>query len=97
GEEVVVGIRPENLSATGATGEQRSLRGVVTVRESLGSDVYARFALPGTQRLPASLHRFALDAEEAEQAEETGPREAVLIARLPSASAVERHQQIVVT
>jgi multiple sugar transport system ATP-binding protein len=42
GAEVMVGIRPESFQQTTAE-DDRTLRGVVSVRESLGSDVYVRF------------------------------------------------------
>jgi multiple sugar transport system ATP-binding protein len=91
--DVVVGARPEGLRLAGHADDPRRLRGIVTVRESLGSDVYVRLQLPGAPRLHGALRRLALDAEEADQLEET-QRDTVLVARLPATTALQRGERI---
>jgi multiple sugar transport system ATP-binding protein len=92
GADIVLGVRPESLHPASGAGARR-IEGDVVVRESLGSDVFARVRLPDAEPLKGALHRLALDAEEAEQLEETR-HEAVFVARLPAETAVERHERI---
>jgi multiple sugar transport system ATP-binding protein len=54
GAAVVAGIRPESLQQTAAE-DERTLRGIVTVRESLGSDVYVRVRAESAEEHEAVL------------------------------------------
>ena len=67
------------------------------MRESLGSDVFIRFTLPQAEALEESLQRLALEADEAEQAGQVDRGHAVVMARLPASSTVDRGQDVVLT
>jgi multiple sugar transport system ATP-binding protein len=96
GADVVVGVRPEGLLLAGHEDDPRRLTATVTVRESLGSDVYVRVQLPGAGRLRGALRLLAFDAEEAEELEET-KHQTELVARLPAATTVRRHDTVDLT
>jgi multiple sugar transport system ATP-binding protein len=73
GRTVVAGIRPESLEdaalMTDAPSERR-LRGVVTLREALGSDALVHFAVDGSRALASNVRELAHDIEDAAQLEE---------------------------
>jgi len=91
GRTVVVGIRPENLEDAALqpdTPEDQRLRGVVVLREPLGSEIVAHFTVAAKPALTEDVRELARDvgqesavrAAEAEGADETvmvgrfGPR-----------------------
>jgi hypothetical protein len=96
GADVVLGMRPEGLLLARHEEDARRLRATVTVRESLGSDVYVRLQLPGAGRLPRALRLLAFDAEEVDQLEET-QHQTELVARLPAATTVRRQDTVELT
>jgi len=90
--DVVAGVRPETLwLAEPAGDEDRSLRGEVMLRESLGSDVYVHVKLAGVPGLPPEVRRLAMEAEDVIDAEESllGD-ESVIVARLAPTAATDR-------
>jgi multiple sugar transport system ATP-binding protein len=96
GADVVLGMRPEGLVLAGLEDDPRRLRATVTVRESLGSDVYVRLRLPGAGRLPRALRLLAFDADEVDQMEET-QHQTELVARLPAATRIRRQDAVALT
>ena len=75
---LVAGIRPEKLVAadtvnsgagTASPAISRTLRTVVKLRESLGSDALVHLSLPQSRTLPANIAAFAHDVEDPEEAE----------------------------
>jgi multiple sugar transport system ATP-binding protein len=94
GAPVVVGIRPESLSQGTGGDPQRTIQGVIIVRESLGSDVYVRFRAPGVQRLETAPGQLGLDEADTGQIEVPAEDPAVLIARLPATSTVARDEPV---
>jgi multiple sugar transport system ATP-binding protein len=87
--EAILGVRPEHVEDAALLDErtrQRGLvyRGQVDVLESMGSDKYVYFSLPGEQARSAELEELAADAGVAELAPGGA---AQLVARLPATSA----------
>jgi multiple sugar transport system ATP-binding protein len=86
GRTVVAGIRPESLEdAALATDAQasRRLRGVVTLREALGSDALVHFTVDGSRGLASHIRELAHDIEDPAQLEELerNERQATFIGR----------------
>jgi multiple sugar transport system ATP-binding protein len=86
GRRVVAGIRPESLEdaalATDA-GARRRLRGVVTLREALGSDALVHFTVDGSRELASHVRELAHDVEDPAQLEEleSGERQVTFVGR----------------
>jgi multiple sugar transport system ATP-binding protein len=73
GRKVVAGIRPESLEDAALAAdvpEDRRLRGVVTLREALGSDALVYFAVEGSRGLESHLRDLAHDIEDPAQLDE---------------------------
>jgi multiple sugar transport system ATP-binding protein len=73
GRTVVAGIRPESLEDAALVPdapEGRRLRGVVTLREALGSDALVYFAVDGSRGLASHVRDLAHDIEDPAQLEE---------------------------
>jgi multiple sugar transport system ATP-binding protein len=73
GRTVVAGIRPENLEDAALVTDaaaRRRLRGVVTLREALGSDALVHFAVDGSRGLASHVRELAHDVEDPAQLEE---------------------------
>jgi multiple sugar transport system ATP-binding protein len=73
GRTVVAGIRPESLEDAALVTDapiDRRLRGVVTLREALGSDALVHFAVDGSRGLASHVRELAHDIEDAAQLEE---------------------------
>ncbi|HEV8686073.1 MAG TPA: TOBE domain-containing protein, partial [Gaiellaceae bacterium] len=73
GRTVVAGIRPESLEDAALVPdapEGRRLRGVVTLREALGSDALVYFAVEGSRGLASHVRDLAHDIEDPAQLEE---------------------------
>jgi multiple sugar transport system ATP-binding protein len=65
GRPVVVGLRPEQLEDAGVAGDvppERRLGGVVTLRETLGSDVLVHFEVDGARPLSGRVRAAAVEA-----------------------------------
>jgi len=62
---VVVGLRPEQLEDAGVAGDvppERRVGGVVTLRETLGSDVLVHFEVDGARPLSGQVRAAAVEA-----------------------------------
>jgi multiple sugar transport system ATP-binding protein len=73
GRAVVAGIRPESLEDAALAAdvpEDRRLRGVVTLREALGSDALVYFAVEGSRGLESHVRDLAHDIEDPAQLDE---------------------------
>jgi multiple sugar transport system ATP-binding protein len=73
GRTVVAGIRPESLEDAALVPDApdgRRLRGVVTLREALGSDALVYFAVEGSRGLASHVRDLAHDIEDPAQLEE---------------------------
>ena len=65
GRSVVVGLRPEQLEDAGVAGDippERRVGGVVTLRETLGSDVLVHFEVDGARPLSGQVRAAAVEA-----------------------------------
>ena len=96
--EVIVGLRPEDFEDARLVGEQRDRGATVEVHlevlESVGSELYAYFALEGEQASAAELEELAADAGSAEVP--GGGGRGQVVARLDPASEVREgeHAQL---
>jgi multiple sugar transport system ATP-binding protein len=73
GQPVVAGIRPESLEDAALVRDapqDRRLRGVVTLREALGSDALVYFGVEGSRGLASHVRDLAHDIEDPAQLEE---------------------------
>jgi multiple sugar transport system ATP-binding protein len=95
GGSIVVGVRPERLehaSLAPGVAPDRRVRGIVSIREALGSDVLVHFTLEGAQtRLSHDVHVLAHDVEDPTEVEELKTDQgAVFVGRFsPQSSARE--------
>ncbi|MBB4662836.1 ABC transporter ATP-binding protein [Conexibacter arvalis] len=103
GRDVVVGIRPERTADAalgdggGAAAAGRTLRGVVAVREALGSDVLVYFHLDGLRALPKATWAHANDVAPDEVEREVGEEEldrVAVVARLGADSRVRVEDRV---
>jgi multiple sugar transport system ATP-binding protein len=90
----ILGVRPEHFEDAGlpdAPNRARGLRyrGEVDVLESMGSDKYAYFSLPGDQARSPALDELAADTGTADLA--SAPQ---LVARLPASSAAREGEPL---
>ena len=79
GGPVVAGIRPESLEDAALVPESpadRRVRGVVTVREALGSDALVHFSVAGSRGLASRVRELAHDVEDPAEVEELDRDEA---------------------
>src|SRR5689334_1177034 len=94
GKKVVLGIRPEDLEdaalETGAPAE-RTLRGRLELREALGAEIMAHFAIKGAHAETDETRELARDAgaEGTEQQIGVKPDEAVVVGRFGARSRVK--------
>jgi multiple sugar transport system ATP-binding protein len=99
GRSLVVGIRPERLedaAVESAIPDDRRIRGVVRIREALGSDVLVHLAVEGARtRLAPSLHQFVHDVEDPAELEEPESRPgADIIGRFSPRSRVRQGETV---
>jgi multiple sugar transport system ATP-binding protein len=95
GRKVVVGIRPENLEDAALepdTPEDQRMRGVVVLREPLGSEIVAHFSVEAPPALTEDVRELARDvgqesAVQAAEAEEAG--ETVMVGRFGPRSRIK--------
>jgi multiple sugar transport system ATP-binding protein len=95
GRKVVVGVRPENLEDAALepdTPEDQRLRGVVVLREPLGSEIVAHFTVSAPPALTEDVRELARDvgqetAVRAADAEEAG--ETVMVGRFGPRSRIK--------
>ena len=97
GRNVILGIRPEDLedaSVEPGTPADRRLRGVVELREALGSELIVHFTVEGTQlALTEDVKELARDADAAAVPDQTGGS-ALLVGRFNVRSGVEEGKPI---
>jgi len=100
GERVIIGIRPEDLEDAALESDapaDRRLRGRLELREALGSEIMAHFAIKGTHAETDETRELAKDAGAAEGAEpQLGvvAGEAVVVGRFGARSRVQQGDQI---
>ncbi|NUR78736.1 MAG: sn-glycerol-3-phosphate ABC transporter ATP-binding protein UgpC [Thermoleophilia bacterium] len=99
GKQVVIGIRPEDLEdaalETGAPAD-RQLRGRLELREALGSEIMAHFAIKGTHAETDETRELAKDAgaEGTEQPIGVREDEAVVVGRFGARSRVKQGEEV---
>ena len=87
GKRVVVGIRPENLEDAALepdTPEDHKLRGVVVLREPLGSEIVAHFTVDAPPALTEDVRELARDVGQESAVRESaaeGENETVMVGR----------------
>jgi multiple sugar transport system ATP-binding protein len=98
GKRVIIGIRPEDLEdaalVTDAPVDQR-LRGRLELRESLGSEIMAHFAIKGAHAETDETRELAQDAGAADESH-VGVREgeAVIVGRFGARSRVKQGENV---
>jgi multiple sugar transport system ATP-binding protein len=99
GKQVVLGIRPEDLEdaalETGAPPE-RQLRGRLELKEALGSEIMAHFAIKGAHAETDETRELAKDvgAEGTEQAIGVAADEAVIVGRFGARSRIQQGDEV---
>ena len=99
GKKVIIGIRPEDLEdaalETGAPGD-RVLKGRLELREALGSEIMAHFAIKGATAETDETRELAADAGAPEGAPQIGVQEneAVIVGRFGARSRVKTGDEI---
>jgi multiple sugar transport system ATP-binding protein len=99
GKQVILGIRPEDLEdaalETGAPAE-RQLRGRLELKEALGSEIMAHFAIKGTHAETDETRELAKDAgaEGAEQPIGAREDEAVIVGRFGARSRIKQGEEV---
>jgi multiple sugar transport system ATP-binding protein len=99
GKQVILGIRPEDLEdaalETGAPAE-RTLRGRLELKEALGSEIMAHFAIKGAHAETDETRELAKDAgaEGAEQPIGVNEGEAVIVGRFGARSRIKQGDEL---
>jgi multiple sugar transport system ATP-binding protein len=99
GKQVVLGIRPEDLEdaalETGAPPE-RQLRGRLELKEALGSEIMAHFAIKGAHAETDETRELAKDvgAEGTEQPIGVAADEAVIVGRFGARSRIQQGDEV---
>jgi multiple sugar transport system ATP-binding protein len=95
GRTIVVGIRPENLEDAALepdTPDDRRMRGVVVLREPLGSEIVAHFTVAARPALTEDVRELARDVGQesaVRAAEAEGASETVMVGRFGPRSRVK--------
>ncbi|HVV57826.1 MAG TPA: hypothetical protein VHC45_05645, partial [Gaiellaceae bacterium] len=99
GQTVIIGIRPEDLEdaalETGAP-QDRLLHGRLELREALGSEIMAHFAIEAAQAETDEIRELARDAGAPEEGPTIGANEneAIVVGRFGARSRVQQGEQI---
>jgi multiple sugar transport system ATP-binding protein len=97
GKRVIIGIRPEDLEdaalSTDAPADQR-LRGRLELREALGSEIMAHFAIKGAHAETDETRELAADAGAAEEQVGVREGEAVIVGRFGARSRVAQGENV---
>jgi len=97
GKRVIIGIRPEDLEdaalSTDAPADQR-LRGRLELREALGSEIMAHFAIKGAHAETDETRELAADAGAAEEQVGVREGEAVIVGRFGARSRVTQGENV---
>jgi multiple sugar transport system ATP-binding protein len=99
GKQVIIGIRPEDLedaSLEPGAPQDRMLHGRLELREALGSEIMAHFAIKGTHAETDETRELAKDvgAEGTEQAIGVSEDEAVVVGRFGARSRIKEGDEI---
>jgi multiple sugar transport system ATP-binding protein len=99
GRRVIIGIRPEDLEDAALAGDapsDRRLRGRLELREALGSEIMAHFAIKGAQAETDETRELARDAgnEGAEQQIGVREGEAVIVGRFGARSRIREGDDV---
>jgi multiple sugar transport system ATP-binding protein len=100
GKQVVVGIRPENLEDAGLepdSPEDQRLRGVVVLREPLGSEIVAHFTIAAPPALTEDVRELARDVGQESAvtaAAADGENETVIVGRFGPRSRIKNGDTI---
>jgi multiple sugar transport system ATP-binding protein len=95
GKQLVVGIRPENLEDAALepdTGDDQKLRGVVVLREPLGSEIVAHFTVDAPPALTEDVRELARDVGQesaVKSAVAEGEHETVMVGRFGPRSRIK--------
>lgn len=95
GRPIVVGIRPENLEDAALepdTPEDQMMRGVVVLREPLGSEIVAHFTVAAPPALTEDVRELARDVGQesaVRAAEAEGARETIMVGRFGPRSRIK--------
>jgi multiple sugar transport system ATP-binding protein len=96
GKPLILGIRPEDLEDASVEPDaprDHRLRGVVELREALGSELVVHFRVEGTKTaLTDDVKELALDADESAELEQE--EHALLVGRFHVRSGVEEGKQV---
>jgi multiple sugar transport system ATP-binding protein len=98
GKRVIIGIRPEDLEDAALesdTPSERRLRGRLELREALGSEIMAHFAINGAHAETDETRELAQDAGAADESQ-VGVREgeAVIVGRFGARSRVKQGENV---
>ncbi|MGN6798405.1 MAG: ABC transporter ATP-binding protein, partial [Gaiellaceae bacterium] len=99
GKPVIIGIRPEDLEdaalETGAPAD-RILEGRLELREALGSEIMAHFAIKGAHAETDETRELAQDAGAGDEGSQVGVREgeAVIVGRFGARSRVAQGESV---
>jgi len=99
GKPVILGIRPEDLEDAAletAAPDDRILEGRLELREALGSEIMAHFAIKGTHAETDETRELAADAGAPEEAPQIGVQEdeAVVVGRFGARSQVKAGEKV---
>jgi multiple sugar transport system ATP-binding protein len=98
GKQVIIGIRPEDLEDAALSSDaptDRRLRGRLELREALGSEIMAHFAITGAHAETDETRELAEDAGAADESQ-VGVREgeAVIVGRFGARSRVQQGENV---
>jgi multiple sugar transport system ATP-binding protein len=99
GKQVVLGIRPEDLEDAALESDappERQLRGRLELKEALGSEIMAHFAIKGAHAETDETRELAKDvgAEGTEQAIGVAADEAVIVGRFGARSRIQQGDEV---
>jgi multiple sugar transport system ATP-binding protein len=99
GKRVVLGIRPEDLEDAALEADfptERILRGRLELRESLGSEIMAHFAIKGAHAETDETRELAKDAGASETEPKIGVSEdeAIVVGRFGARSRVKQGEEV---
>jgi multiple sugar transport system ATP-binding protein len=97
GRRVILGIRPEDLEDAALetdTPPERTLRGRLQLREALGSEIMAHFAIKGAHAETDEIRELARDAGAADSEIGVGEGEAVVVGRFGARSRLKEGDDV---
>jgi multiple sugar transport system ATP-binding protein len=97
GKRVIIGIRPEDLEDAALESDvpaDRRLRGRLELREALGSEIMAHFAIKGAHAETDETRELAQDAGAAEEQVGVREGEAVIVGRFGARSRVKQGENV---